>query len=384
MIIKVVFILSMVLILYSYGGYYVLLHFMAIFRKRPVMSEDEVTQNFQYPQVSVIIAAHNEERIIEYRIKNILEQSYPNDRTEIIIASDGSSDNTVRIAGQYENVGVKVLDFKERRGRALVHNDAVKVTKGDIVIFSDAGTSFKEDFLQKIVQNFRAAKIGGVVGKLVYLKGEKSISESENIYLRLEFKMRELESRIGILSIGSGACLAIRKMLFQPLRKNEDIDDIFPLQCLRSGYRMIMDPGAVACDNPPSTIQSEIRARIRMTAQGFRGTIRNWRLGDMLSHPFVTWGLFSHKILRWLTPYLLLIALVMNILLIRTSVWFLVILAFQLMFYFLALVGLFGHFLGKRLFWASHFFSFCVANVGMMVGVMKGFLGKAPATYDQD
>ena len=151
-----------------------------------------------------------------------------------------------------------------------------------------------------------------------------------------------------------------------------------------AGYRMIMEPAAVAYDNPPSTVQSEIRARIRMTAQGFRGTIRNWKLGDMLNHPFVTWGLISHKILRWLAPYFLLIALFTNILLIRTNVWFLVILASQLMFYLLAIVGLFGHLLGKELFLTSPFFSFCVANVGVMVGVMKGFLGKAPATYDQD
>lgn len=382
MLAKIVFFLSAASILYVYGGYFVLLRLLSFLKNKSGAAESDTTGESSRPFVSVLIAACNEEKDIGRRIENILGQSYPSDRLELIIASDGSTDDTVRIARRYENKGVKVLDFELRRGRASVHNDAVKTAGGEIVVFSDAGTIFKKDFVEKAVRNFRSPEVGGVVGKLRYVKEDGSIPESENVYLRLEFKLRELESLLGILAVGSGACLAIRKDLFNPIRKNEDVDDILPLQCIRSGHKMIMDSAAEAYDTPPLSLQEELRARIRMSSQAFRGTIRNWGLRDIVRHPCVTWGLFSHKMLRWLVPFLLLALLVSNTVLMSGSPWFLFFLLSQLFFYFLALIGLAGHLTGRRFFFASHFFSFCAANFGVMVGVLKGVFGKAPAAYD--
>ena len=152
---EVWFWISLISLIYVYFGYLGFLKLISIVKK--VRTCDTAVYNDCLPIVSVIVAAYNEEKSIGRRVKNLLEQDYPEKRIEIIVASDGSTDKTVEIAKQYE--GVKVLDFKENKGRAAVQNDAVKLAKGDILVFTDATTEFEKSFIKKMVKEFENPSI---------------------------------------------------------------------------------------------------------------------------------------------------------------------------------------------------------------------------------
>lgn len=340
----------------------------------------ENVENNYIPTVSIIIAAYNEEKNIEKRIRNILEQDYPTDKIEIIVASDGSTDRTVENAKQYGKYGVKILDFKQNRGRAEVQNDAVKEAKGEIIFFTDAETEFEENFLKNIVKYF-SENVGCVVGNLIYRSQKSSISQSEGLYFKFEKKIRELESELGILATASGACMAVRRCLWKDLTPIDDSDFTTPLDVILQGYRVVFAKDAIAYDIPPSSVKGELKARIRQTSKNFIGTLKRWGMKGWIKHPFVSWGMLSHKILRWFTPFFMLGAFISNIFLLNKGYFYKLIFTGQVAFYILAIFGLIGELFKKRIPIASTIFSFCIANMGMGIGVIKGLIGKAPTSY---
>jgi len=371
--------LSLTLLIYVYFGYLGFLKLINIAKKVRIC--DTAVHNDCVPIVSVIVAAYNEEKSIGRRIRNLLEQDYPGDKLEIIVASDGSTDSTVEIARQYEKLGVKVLDFKENRGKAAVHNDGVKEAKGEIIVFTDADTAFDKNFLKNINKYFSDEKVGCVVGNLVYRTRGANISKSEGFYWKFEKKIRSLESDLGILATASGACMTVRKHLWKDLTRIDDSDFTTPLDVIFQGYKVVYAPDAIAYDIPPSSIKGELRARIRQTSKNLIGTIKRWGWRGWVKHPFVSWSLLSHKILRWFTPFFMIGAFISNLFLINDGLFYQVTFTIQVGFYLTAILGLAGELLTKNIFLASTIFSFCVANIGMGIGVIKGLVGKAPAAF---
>jgi cellulose synthase/poly-beta-1,6-N-acetylglucosamine synthase-like glycosyltransferase len=376
---------SLLLLLYTYLGYHLLLNLLVAFKSKyseqPKQPNNIYLDNYYFPGISIIIAAYNEEKNIAKRIENLLKQDYPQSKLEIIVASDGSTDKTIEIAKQYKKYGVKVLDFKQNRGRAAIQNDALKKSIGEIVIFTDAETEFKKNFIKKIISYFSNNNIGCVVGNLIYKTKGTSISESEGLYWKFEKKLRELESKLGILATATGACMAVRRNLWRDLTPIDDSDFTTPLDVILQGYRVVYAPDAIAYDVPPSSITGELRARIRQTAKNLVGTLKRWGWRGWVKHPFVSWGLLSHKILRWLTPFFMLGAFISNIFLLEEGLFYQLTFIAQAVFYLTAFIGLIGELVKKRIPIASTIFSFCVANIGMGIGVIKGLIGKAPAAY---
>jgi len=365
-----------ILIFYVYGGYPMLLSIVIYLRRRSIRRELDY---FEVPSVSVIVAAYNEEKSIGRRIKNLREQDYPKDKLEIIVASDGSTDKTVEIAKQL--VCVKVLDFKENRGRAPIQNDGVKIANGEVIVFTDSETGFKKDFLRRITEYFFYEKVGCVVGNLVYRTRGTNISESEGFYWKFEKKLRRLESDLGILAIATGACMTVRKNLWKDLTPIDDCDFTTPLDVILQGYKVVYAPDAIAYDIPPSSIKGELKVRIRQTSKNLIGTLRRWAWRGWIKHPFVSWGLLSHKILRWFTPSYMIGAFISNLFILDKGIFYQLTFAGQVIFYVIAVIGMVGEFLKIRIRIVSTIFSFCVANIGMGIGVIKGLIGRAPAAY---
>jgi cellulose synthase/poly-beta-1,6-N-acetylglucosamine synthase-like glycosyltransferase len=327
--------------------------------------------------VSVIIAAHNEEERVAARLRNCLAQGYPS-HLEIIVASDGSTDRTVEIAREYE--GVVVLDFPQNRGRAAVQNDAAASARGEIVVFTDAETEFEPDFLARIAAAFADPRVGCAVGNLVYREKDTAVGVSEGMYWRFEKKLRQVESDLGILATATGACMAVRRSLWRPLTPIDDSDFTTPLDVILQGYRVVYVPEAVAYDVPASSMRGEFRTRVRQTSKNLIGTLRRWGLRNWFTHPAVSWGLLSHKILRWMTPFFMAGALAANRFLLDDPFYRLT-LALQAVFYLLGIVGFVADAFGRRVPLASFVAGFCVACLGMGVGVIKGLFGRAPAAY---
>lgn len=279
---------------YIYVGYPLILFFLRRTRRHKIAGH---TLDARPSPVSVIIAAHNEGAIINRRIANILAQG--DTVSEVIVGSDGSTDATVRVASAYPDDRVRVLDFPQRRGRALVHNDCMQSASGEIVIFTDAATEFKPGFITAITGPFADPDVAITTGALMW---RSTAGEGMGIHWKLEMMLRRLESDLRLLATASGACMAVRKSCYKRLLPYEDLDDSAPLHAVRSGHRVVHVPGALAVDEEAPSARSEFRARNRMVTQSLACTVRTLLATSPLASPGLWWSALSHKVLRWLTP----------------------------------------------------------------------------------
>lgn len=373
-----IFWISLFTLFCVYIGYYLLLAALVpLFAKRCEGSAVPRAHG-QCPSVSVIVVAHNEEAVIASRIENLLALDYPAKSVEYIVASDGSTDHTVEVAQKYSRNGVGVFGFAENRGRAITHNHSVRTAKGDIVVFTDAETRFDPDFLRRVVEPFTDPHVGGVVGNLYYQQEGSYIAASEGIYWRFEKKLRILESKLGILATATGACTAVRKGLWRDLTPIDDVDFTTPLDILLQGHRMHFSDEARAYDTPSISARQEYKVRVRQTSKNLRGTILRWGLAGWYRHPLASAGLVFHKILRWHTFIFMIMVFVANLFLLGEGWPYAALFVLQSVFYATAVLGgLFGS--AHPLLAVS--FSFCVANAGMMVGVMRALTGRVAAKY---
>ena len=333
------------------------------------------------PHLTVLISAFNEEDSIAERINNILENGYPADKLEIIVASDGSTDRTVLRAIKFVDQGIVIQDHKRNRGRAAVQNDGVSAARGEIVVFTDARTIFETGCLMSLAKPFLNGSVGCVIGNLIYCTVDTLASISEGKYFFLEKKIRQAESELGILATGTGACMAVRKKLWRKLSPIDDCDFTTPLDVILQNFKVVYEPSAIAYDYPPSSILGEIKVRIRQTSKNLVGTIKRWGLRGWVQHPLVSWGLLSHKILRWFTPFFLLGAFISNLCLAKKGIFYQFTLVGQIIFYLFGVIGLLGEKVNRTIQIISLISSFCLVNLGMAIGVIKGIIGRIPVAY---
>jgi cellulose synthase/poly-beta-1,6-N-acetylglucosamine synthase-like glycosyltransferase len=301
----------------------------------PVVPDDRL------PSVSLLVAAFNEEKDIGRRIENALALDYPADRLEIVIASDGSDDDTNEIVRRAEVVSggrVRLLAYPVNRGKAAVLNDAVGHLRGGVVVLSDANTEMRADAVRRLAVWYAQPDVGVVCGKLV-LTDAASGGNVDSVYWRYETFLKTCESRLGALLGSNGAIYAIRKDLFPGVPPGTIIDDFYiPLEAKRkSGCRIVYDTRAVASEETAPNIRAEFRRRARIGAGGFQSIGLLWPLLAP-RHGWVAFAFLCHKVLRWVCPFLLLAALVGNLFLLDTLFGQLL-MAAQLVAYTLAVVG---------------------------------------------
>jgi cellulose synthase/poly-beta-1,6-N-acetylglucosamine synthase-like glycosyltransferase len=335
----VVFWASAGLVLYAYVGYPVLIWVLSrVFGNKPI---PPTVADADLPAVSILVAAFNEEKEIRDRIVNAIKQNYPKGMLEVVIASDGSSDRTNEIARGFEGHGVRLLDYSLRRGKATVLNDAFGELRGEIVVLSDANTYFSDpEVVRNLVRWFQNPSVGAVCGKLV-LTDPDTGTNVDGVYWKYETFLKSCESRLGALLGSNGAIYAIRRELFEGIPPDTVLDDfVIPLLArMRTGKRIIYDPQARADEQTPKGIRQEFKRRTRLGAGGFQciGLLRE------LLHPRHVWTTFtfwSHKVLRWGCPFLLLAALVANVVLAAVGgPMYAALLAGQFLFAALAILG---------------------------------------------
>jgi len=302
---------ALTLVAYSYAAYPLLVWVCA--RLFGSHAAPEAPPVEELPHVTLLIAAHNEERWIRDRIENALAMDYPADKLETLIASDGSVDATAEIARGYADRGVRLLDFAERRGKATVLNESVPEARGEILIFSDANTLFNPTAIRRLVRWFTDPSLGAVCGKLV-LTDPKTGRNIDSLYWQYETFLKQNESRLGALLGANGAIYAMHRSDYMPIPADTIVDDfVIPLQArLRTDRHIIYDAEAVAWEECPPEIHDEFRRRSRLGAGGFQSIVRLWRL-LLPVHGWISFTFFSHKVLRWLCPFLLVVALVTNL-----------------------------------------------------------------------
>jgi cellulose synthase/poly-beta-1,6-N-acetylglucosamine synthase-like glycosyltransferase len=368
-------------VLYSYAGYPVIVFVLArLFGRR--RSKLEASMNAEVPSVSLIIAAHNEASVIEVRIRNALLMDYPKERLEIVVASDGSTDETATIACRFERQGVRLIDNIARRGKATVLNSAVPSLSGEIVILSDANTLMDPQAARSLVRWFEDPQIGVVCGRLI-LNDPVSGKNVDSLYWRYETFLKRNESRLGALLGSNGAIYAIRRNLFCPIPDQTIVDDfVIPLfSRLRFGCQIVYDERATAEEESAPDMSTEFERRARIGAGGWQAIGILWRLLNP-ARGWIAFTFFSHKVLRWLCPFFMLLMLTTNLLLLG-SPWYLQVLYFQLALYMLAFAGarVSRTFPLGRILRLAHMF--LTMNAALFVGFFRWVAGSQRGTWDR-
>jgi cellulose synthase/poly-beta-1,6-N-acetylglucosamine synthase-like glycosyltransferase len=264
-------------------------------------------QHPDLPAVSLIVPAYDEEATVEAKVANALALDYPRDRLQVVVASDGSGDRTVELA---RGAGADLVLDLARGGKVAALNAAVRETGAELLAFSDANSFWRPDALRRLVAPFSDPRVGYVCGQVRFLGGEGG--NQEGLYWRYEMAIRAMESRLAGVTAGNGAIYAVRRNAYLELHPSRSHDLSFPFELTKRGWRAVYEPAALAEERMAPTVEGEFRRKRRMM-WGLWDVMLGWGMLDPRGYsPTYALQILSHRLLRYLTPLLHVVALVAN------------------------------------------------------------------------
>lgn len=351
--------------------------------KSPGCQSQSVDSVIAWPSMTVLLTVHNEAAVIRRRIENILACDYPSDRLQILIASDGSTDATNSTVTAMTDSRVR-LHASPGLGKTGTQNAAILSIQSHIIVFTDADILFEPDWLKRVAVRFNDQGVGAVDGRAVYRAASSdAIQINQGYYWNYELKLRLLESQLGILAVVAGACFAVRRNLFVTMDPAIGEDCIVPLDIVSQGFRVVHEPQAVAYFESEEDSSITLRRRIRMTLRNWQGTWTRSSLLNPFLHPGYAFALWSHKLLRWLSPVFLAIATCSSLgqlILHPGLVSSLMFAPFGLMFA-LATIGWRLTASGTRIPGAGAAYSFVLANTAFLIGIWRAMTGHRIHSY---
>ncbi len=365
-------------LLWVFGGFGVVVGAWGGVRRR------RVRHGSATPRVSLVVAAHNEESGIEAKIRNALDLDYPIDQLEILIASDGSTDGTNEIAARFAERGVSLLSLP-RVGKVQALHEAVLESTGEVLLFSDANTLLDAKAVRRIVRNFADPEVGGVCGNQVHARErhEDSSGDGESLYWRYDKWLKARESHTGSIVSADGAIYAIRRDLYRrPSDPAANDDFAISTQVVRDRYRLVFEAEALAFEGTPGRAGDEFGRKVRIVSKGFWSILAVRELLNPFRFGFYSVVLFTHKVLRRLTPLFLVGALAGSLIKVTDGPIYALSVGAQAGFYTLAAVGwlLRSSRFGRSRIVAVPFF-FCLANAAALVGLIDVVRGKRVAAW---
>jgi cellulose synthase/poly-beta-1,6-N-acetylglucosamine synthase-like glycosyltransferase len=322
--VAIVFWVAIGLLIYTQVGYAFLLAALMRLRRRgrrPRLVADPQTE---LRKVSVIVAAYNEQDVIAPRITNLRALDYPSELLEVIVASDGSTDST---AAQARAAGADIVLELPRGGKIKAQDAAVKRASGTLLAFSDANSEWQPDALKQLVDAFSDPKIGYVCGDVTFL--DAGGTNQEGLYWRYEMWLRRMESGLASVTSGNGAIYATRRESYLNVDPLAGHDLSFPFNMVKRGWRAIYVSGARASEKMAPSIEGEFTRKRRMARRTWPTVFRSGLLSPRGYSPLYALMIFSHRILRYLVPFLHLVALATNIALVGRSPVYIVTLTLQ-------------------------------------------------------
>lgn len=365
-------------ILYIYFGYFILVLVLGRIIRKTVLKADIE------PHVTMLISAYNEERSIAAKIQESLELDYPEDKLRIIVISDGSTDRTDDIVRSFRKV--ELIRVEGRVGKTEARNQALSIIKGDIIIFSDATTVYRQDVIRKIVRNFADPSVGMVTGHLIYQDpGKSQTGPGQALYWKYESKIKKAQTAMGTLTGSVGCLTAFRKELYTPLPGNIIEDFTEPLMFVMKGKRVVYEEEAVCYEETTKKSKAEWSMRIRVIRGGMRGLLFARQILDPFKYPVPFFQILSHKVLRWFVPVLMILIFTLNFLIVYQgrADWFSSSLLWaQLGFYALGLFTFFWEGLGVKVRLASIPLYFIVLNAASLVALIKTLTSELESTWE--
>ncbi len=297
----IVFWVCVALIVYTYAGYPVVLWILASFTRHSLPPPSD------HLRVTVLITAHNETFSIEEKLLNTLSLDYPSDRLQIIVVSDGSTDATETIVKRFSSKGVELIEIPIQAGKTHAQNIGVQAANGDVVVFSDATTAYNSDALRVIVGNYSNPLVGAVSGRYLYIN-PRTVSptgQGASAYAGYDNTIRRLQSEVWSITGCCGCIYSVRRNLYTVLANDIISDLVQPLHVLKKGYRVVLEPRAIACEFSTSSTRNEFNMRVRVITRALRGLFSVYDLLLPWQFPWIAFQLWSHKLLRWTVPFFL-------------------------------------------------------------------------------
>lgn len=320
---------------YVLVGYPTLLWMVSRFRRR---THERKTIR---PSVSVIVVVHNQAGILGEKIENTLQLAYPKDKLEIVIGSDHSNDATVDIIKSYEGRGVKFVESAQRLGKHHVQMLARDASRGEILVFTDAGIRMEPDVLEKIVSNFADPTVGSVSSE-DQVQNTKEDWMGERFYVYGEMGLRRLESSVNSLVSLSGSLFAVRRDLCRVWHPDQSSDFFVALHTVASGMRAVVDPEARASFGVVRSEQAELWRKVRTIVHGLVVLFSHFELLNPFRYGMFAWQLLSHKLFRWLLPFAVFAVMVSNSFLWKDGLFYQACLVIQIGLYVTGLLSFFG------------------------------------------
>ena len=321
-VVVIVFWVAVALLVYTQVGYALLLTLLA---RLLDPERAHLSWEGQLPDVSVVVAAYNEQEVIAQRIANLRSLDYPPDRLQVIVASDGSSDRTVSRA---RAAGADVVLELPRGGKIRAQDAAVEEAGGELLVFSDANAIWERDALRRLVAAFGDPKIGYACGDVSFIDGDGD--NQEGLYWRYEMWLRRMESALSSVTSGNGAIYATRRDTYLKVDPLAGHDLSFPFNMVKRGWRAVYITEARATEKMAPSIEGEFTRKRRMARRTWPTVFRSGLMSPRGYSPLYALMIFSHRILRYLVPFLHALALAANLALLGDGLIYIVTLVLQL------------------------------------------------------
>ena len=373
----VLFIISATLIVYTYIGYPALLYVLSRLFGHPIRKA-AIT-----PRLSIIIAAYNEESDIARKLDETLALDYPKDKLEIVVASDCSTDRTDEIVQSYAKRGVILHRRPQRLGKTSAQNHAVGASSGEILIFSDATTHYESDALRKLVRSFVDPQVGAVTGNVAYVdRNATDVGLGARSYWGYEFFMKQCESQLGSLLGVCGCLYAVRRSSYAQLDEDMSSDFVIASEIYRQGLRTVYEPEAISSEDTNKRGHEEFRMRVRIIEQTMSALYRYRALLNPFRHGMYAFQMISHKVMRYVVPFLLIVAFDANALLVPSGDFFQLLFLAQALFYGTALAGWISESLAIKIGKLAIPYYFVLANTASLIAFLKFVGGQSHVTWE--
>ena len=375
---KFLFYFSGIALFYAMIGFPMVLLILEKFIKRE--NEQDLTYK---PFVSVIISAYNEEDVIEKKLENIISTAYPH--YEVIVANDASNDRTVEICEKFirENpdYDIRVNTVKNHIGKTNAQNEAVEVAKGDIIVFSDANSMFKNDAIDELVSYFTADDIEYVCGSLIYQEDiDVSSAVAENTYWNFELRMRKIESNIKTIVNGNGAIYAVRKADYRHIDLVNSHDYELPLYAGLNHKRALYNPKAIAVEKAGQTTADEFKRKVRMQRRILTNIFTNIRRLNIFEYGWFSFFHLGHKTLRYMQSFFHIVLFIANMALLNEGMFYKLFFLGQVAFYTLAVIGQLTKAKSKIFYFPRYYSAMMLAQI---LGAFNEIRGKSKATWEK-
>jgi len=378
--IKILFWTSLFLIFWAMIGYP-----MSIMMIGKIIKKRKVSKNAKYtPRVSVLIVAHNEEKVIEEKLNNVCKLDYDKKKLEIVVASDNSSDSTNEIVEDFitknPTKNIRLYKTVERKGKTNAQNEAVRTIDSEIIIFTDANSMLKANSVKELVASFSTDDISYVSGRLVYVNSAvNETSQMENTYWDMDTRIRDIESRLQTITAGNGALYACRRsdyFEFDPIKCH---DSAMPLYYALKHKRAIVNHEAIAYEKAGENVEDEFKRKVRMARIVLSSIVPDIRIFNVFKYKWFSYFYFGHRTCRYLLWLLHPVVFISNMFLLDQLIYFIAF-VLQCAFYLSALISAIFK---NRIKILSMPYYYVMTVVAQLIGVKNVLTGQAKPFWEK-